>query len=112
MLSFVKFSTDASTRGMAAGGTSVTLSQDQVDRYFEDGFITVPDAVSPALLAEIRRVTEEIVAGAASLAASDEKLDLEDSHTPEAPRVRRIKSPHANFPFFRDRKSTRLNSSH
>src|SRR3546814_7929128 len=66
------------------GRTPVTLSQDQVDRYFEDGFITVPDAVSPALLAEIRRVTEEIVAGAASLAASDEKLDLEDSHTPRS----------------------------
>src|SRR3546814_10418267 len=63
--------------------------------------MTGPEAVSPALLAEIRGGTEEIGAGAASRAESDEKLDLEDSHTPEAPRVRRIKSPHANFPFFR-----------
>ena len=36
------------------------------------------------------------------MTASNERIDLEDSHRPEAPRVRRIKLPHRISPVFED----------
>ena len=48
--------------------------------YEQDGFIVVPDVFSPAEIDELRRITDEFVRNAASVAANDEIYDLEDSH--------------------------------
>ena len=47
-------------------------------------------------------MTDEVVAGARGVTGHTEVLDLEPSHTPERPRVRRIKNPHMHHPFYRD----------
>jgi len=52
------------------------------------------------LLAELRRTVDGIVTDAAKVATHTDVYDLEDSHTAENPRVRRIKTPHKHFPFF------------
>jgi len=62
----------------------------------------VPDVLPADQLARIRQVIAELVAGAAQVTAHNEVYDLEPSHTPEAPRVRRIKTPHKHFPFFNE----------
>ncbi len=72
-----------------------------IDRYHADGFCVVENLIDAATIDEIRRLTENVVAGAAGLAASDDVYDLEPSHRPEAPRVRRIKRPHDVAPAFR-----------
>ncbi|MBV9825456.1 MAG: phytanoyl-CoA dioxygenase family protein [Alphaproteobacteria bacterium] len=70
------------------------LNQAQRDAYQRDGVIVVPDVFTPEEVAELRRVTDEFVAGAALITANDDIYDLEESHTLRAPRVRRLKAPH------------------
>lgn len=71
------------------------LSKAQIAEYQEIGAIVVPDVLSPEDVAEVRRVTEEMVKGAASLTKQESLnhpvYDLEETHTPQRPRVRRIK---------------------
>ncbi|MBT8004487.1 MAG: phytanoyl-CoA dioxygenase family protein, partial [Rhodospirillales bacterium] len=53
-------------------------------------------------LAETLRLTDEIIDAARGLSDDDERYDLEESHTPDDPRVRRLKSPFLHWPFFDD----------
>ena len=74
------------------------LSEDQVRSYREKGFLVlegrVPVATIDAIRAEIARFRDE----ARTMTESNDRLDLEDSHTPDDPRVRRIKLPHTISP--------------
>lgn len=69
------------------------LTQDQIHQYRNDGYVIlenrVPGAVMDGVRAEIARLTEL----ARGMTASDDRIDLEDSHQPDAPRVRRVKRP-------------------
>lgn len=73
----------------------------EVERYREQGYLVVENVLDAAMLGELRRVTAEVTAGARGLTAHSEFLDLEASHTPDRPRVRRIKKPWAAHPFYR-----------
>ena len=77
-----------------------TLTKTQVEQYRELGYLVVPDVLDTGLMAEIRRTVEAIVADAGKVTTHTDVYDLEESHTPEQPRVRRIKTPHKHFPFF------------
>ncbi len=70
------------------------LTADQISSYNETGYLVLerhlPDPVIQSLRAEIARFEDE----ARTLTASNDRLDVEDSHTPETPRLRRIKLPH------------------
>ncbi len=70
------------------------LTQHQIDEYNEIGAIVVPDVLSPAEVLELRRVTDEFVARSRALSSHNDIYDLEDTHSPAQPRVRRIKAPH------------------
>ena len=76
------------------------LTNAQRTAYERDGFIVVPDVFSPAEIAELRTVTDEFVRNAAAVAANDEVYDLEDTHSREEPRVRRLKAPHLIHPAY------------
>lgn len=76
------------------------LTPSQVDFYAENGYLMVPGALSAAEVAELRGTVEEIVAGAAKVTAHTDLYDLEDGHTPQRPKVRRLKSPHKHFDYF------------
>jgi len=70
------------------------LSSTDLAAYRRDGFIVLPDILSREEVEALRRVTDRFVADARSVAVNDEVYDLEDSHSPAEPRVRRIKTPH------------------
>lgn len=70
------------------------LTDAQKREYEEVGAIVVPDVLSMEEVAELRRVTDGFVERARQVSAHDAIYDLEDSHTPAMPRVRRIKAPH------------------
>ena len=78
------------------------LTAEQQAFYAENGYLVlenrVPEDVMQAIRDEIARF-EEIAAG---MTESDDRLDLEDSHTPEDPRLRRIKLPHTQSEVMRD----------
>ncbi len=85
------------------------LTDAQRAAYDRDGFIVVPDVFSADEIAELRRVTDEFVAGAARVTANDDIYDLEESHLPAAPRVRRLKAPHNIHPaYFRASRNERV----
>jgi len=71
-----------------------------VERYQETGYLVVENVLDDDELAEARLVLAELVAGARGVSTHTEIYDLEPTHRPEAPRVRRIKKPHAVHPFF------------
>src|SRR4051794_2437615 len=70
------------------------LTQAQVDEYNRTGAIVVPDILSLAEVEELRRMTDEFVHKARQVTKHDDVYDLEDTHSPQEPRVRRIKTPH------------------
>ncbi len=74
------------------------LSQAAIAAYRRDGFIVLPDILMPEEVEALRRVTDEFVHNARNIAANDEVYDLEESHSPDEPRVRRIKAPHLHDP--------------
>jgi len=70
------------------------LSESALAAYRSDGFVVLPDILTSSEVDALRRVTDEFVEGARSVTANNEIYDLEDSHSPAEPRVRRIKTPH------------------
>lgn len=78
------------------------LSKSDVEFYRENGYVVAPNVLDGAVLSKIRQSVAEICDGARGLEQHDKVYDLEPSHRPDAPRVRRIKVPHTHFPFFRE----------
>jgi phytanoyl-CoA hydroxylase len=76
------------------------LSAAEVARYRETGWLVVPDVIDPAMLARAHAVIDGLVQRAAGVTRHDDVFDLESTHTPERPRVRRIKKPHVIDPLF------------
>ena len=70
------------------------IGEREVQAYKQDGVIVVPDVLDGQILARIRQVVAELVAGAANVTEHTDVYDLEPGHTPADPRVRRIKTPH------------------
>ncbi|HUB16313.1 MAG TPA: phytanoyl-CoA dioxygenase family protein [Acetobacteraceae bacterium] len=74
------------------------LTPTQIEEYNEVGAIVVPDILTDAELLRLRAVTDGFVERARGLTGHNDIYDLEDSHTPDHPRVRRIKATHAQHP--------------
>jgi ectoine hydroxylase-related dioxygenase (phytanoyl-CoA dioxygenase family) len=74
------------------------LTPQQVAAYDRDGFVLIEERIPAAVIArchdEIARFRDE----ARGLTTHSEHIDVEDSHTPESPRIRRIKLPHTVSP--------------
>ena len=78
----------------------MTLTEAQIYRYRTEGSLTIDGVLSLAQVAEGRTVIDEFVERSRSVVASDGLFDLEADHTPEKPRLRRLKSPAKAHPFF------------
>ncbi len=69
------------------------LTPAQIQFYREQGYIGVEGVFSADEVAELRRVTDEFVEKSRAVTVSDAVFDLEPSHTPPYPRLRRLKNP-------------------
>lgn len=78
------------------------ISAKEIAAYHRDGVLVVEDVLDAAQLREARRVVDEFIQKAGAVASHNDVYDLEPGHRPEAPRVRRIKTPHKHHPFFWD----------
>lgn len=76
------------------------ITDSQVEFYRENGYVVVEGVLSPDEVAELRRTTDEMVEGARGLTGHTEVYDLEDTHTPDDPRVRRIKFANKHHPTY------------
>ena len=69
------------------------LPQEHVASYHAEGYISVPGVLSAGEIAELRQVTDEFVEKSRQATDHTDVFDLEPGHTPQAPRLRRLKFP-------------------
>lgn len=70
------------------------LSPQQIAEYDKGGYLLLENQIPDDWLTKLRAEIARFELEAAPLTQSNDRLDLEDSHTPENPRLRRIKLPH------------------
>lgn len=76
------------------------LTPQQVDLYRREGYLVVHDVLDATELKRLHEATLTLLEGARGVSDHTDLYDLEDSHTPESPRVRRLKLPHRHHPAF------------
>nr|WP_294529793.1 phytanoyl-CoA dioxygenase family protein [uncultured Rhodopila sp.] len=76
------------------------LTQAQIEEYNAIGAIVVPNVLTPEEVRSLSDVTDGFVRRARGLTGHTEIYDLEDSHSPDNPRVRRIKAAHLHDPAY------------
>ena len=76
------------------------LTGEEIQFYRERGYLGVDNVLSNEEVEELRRVTDEFIDRSRAVTASDEVFDLEPDHSPENPRLRRIKNPSGQDPVF------------
>src|SRR5207253_7926344 len=69
------------------------LSAADLATYRRDGFVVLPDILTRDEVEALRRVTEQFVRDARSVAANDDVYALEYTHSAVEPRVRRRQAP-------------------
>jgi phytanoyl-CoA hydroxylase len=78
------------------------LTSQQIETYRRDGYLVIPRLIEGEQLAELRALTDRIVAEARGVSANDDLYDLEPSHSASLPRVRRLKPAiFKRYDFFR-----------
>jgi hypothetical protein len=70
------------------------LTAEQVEFYRSEGYLVLENRIPMDIIESIRAEISRFHDEARGMTASNDRLDLEDSHTPDDPRVRRIKLPH------------------
>jgi phytanoyl-CoA hydroxylase len=76
------------------------LTQEQIDFYRTNGYITVAEVFPAEQMAELRQVTDQFVDKSRQATEHTDQFDLEPGHTPQTPRLRRLKSPEQHHPAY------------
>jgi phytanoyl-CoA hydroxylase len=72
----------------------------QIHQYEENGFLAVEDVVPRDLIREAQAVVDDFIDQSRSVTDHTAVFDLEPGHSPQAPRLRRLKEPCAIHPVF------------
>ena len=78
------------------------LSSEQISFYKSEGYLVVKSLFSKDEIGELKSVLNEFVERGRTMTESDGVVELEETHTPERPRIRRIIRPDDQHPIFRD----------
>ena len=78
------------------------LTEDQVAFYRDQGYLVLENRIPGPVIAAIRSEIARFENEARGLTESNDRLDLDDGHRPDSPRVRRIKLPHTTSDVVRD----------
>jgi phytanoyl-CoA hydroxylase len=76
------------------------MAADLARSYAERGYALAEGLLSPKLLGDLRRVTDDLIERARKLQGSNGRFDLEPEHTAQAPKVRRINDPVSAHPLY------------
>ena len=69
-----------------------TLTQAQREEYFEEGFLTVPNAIPRHWIERLKTLSAQFLDASRNFSASDNVFDLGPNHSHETPHVRRLKA--------------------
>jgi len=78
------------------------LTPQQLDFYRREGYMVAHDVLDASELGRLHAAMDELLAGALGISDHTPLYDLEDTHSPEQPRVRRLKLPHQHHPVFHE----------
>ncbi len=84
------------------------LDEAQRRKYFERGFLTIPNAIPMEWVKRLRELSDEFLDASRRFDASDDVFDLGPNHTTSTPHVRRLKAlvdRHPEFWAFASRSS-------
>ena len=76
------------------------LTQEQIDSYRQNGYITVESVFPPDQIANLRQVADEFVEKSRQVSEHTAVFDLEPGHSADNPRLRRLKAPEQQHPAF------------
>src|SRR5262245_30197385 len=76
------------------------LTPAQIEAYHTNGYLVLENILSAAEVAELQRVTDEFVETSREVTQHTDVYDLEPGHTPETPRLRRLKNPVQQHPVY------------
>ncbi len=76
------------------------LSSEQISFYRTQGYLVLERQIPDDWIVAARKELARLIELARGMNESDEVLDLEDTHHPDRPRVRRVKLPHQISPVF------------
>jgi ectoine hydroxylase-related dioxygenase (phytanoyl-CoA dioxygenase family) len=76
------------------------LSQAQREAYFMNGYVMAERLVPDRWLERLKAVTAEFVEECRGVTQSDQKWDLEEGHTAQSPRPRRLSMPVEHHPTY------------
>ena len=82
--------------------TMEVLNADQKEFYEANGYLVLEKRIPEDILQNLRDEISIYQDRARRMTEADDQIDLEDTHTPEEPRVRRIKLPHTHNKMMRD----------
>ena len=80
----------------------MTLTQQQIDQYHQDGFLVIRQALSPQQLHGLKSVTASLIDASRSVDSNNDIYDLDVGHCTDRPRLNRIKTPHLQHDVYRD----------
>lgn len=78
------------------------LTSGQKTSYDTNGYLLVENVLSPDELARIRQITDDLTESSRHVSESNDVYELEQGHSPDSPRLTRIKLPHKQHPYFRE----------
>lgn len=78
------------------------LSSSQIDSYQDTGYLVLERHLPPAIIESIRAEITSFEEESRGLTQSNDRLELEEGHTADQPRVRRIRLPHTISDVMRD----------
>lgn len=70
------------------------LTQEQIDLYHTEGYLALSGVFSPDRIAELSAVTDQFVEKSREVTESGDVFDVEEGHTAERPRLRRLRHPY------------------
>ena len=76
------------------------LTREQTEFYRDNGYLAVEGVFSDREIAGLRDVTDEFVERSRQVTESDSVFDLEPSHSPALPQLRRLKNPSWHHPLY------------
>lgn len=77
------------------------LAPEQVEFFHEQGYLLLERAIPESTLQQLRQTIHGFIEQSRSVSASNSIYDLDKSHTPAEPRVRRLKDPYLRDPLFK-----------
>jgi len=78
------------------------LTQAQRESYFENGYLLLEKILPDEWVERLRQATEEKINESRAVTESDAVWDLEEGHTSENPRLRRLSAPNDHHPTYWD----------